>query len=297
VNRFRRIGVIVGALFVAAWAIGCASGAGGGSSAAANLRGAPAAVKGLAAKANGVVQQQDATSGSAGLNMSNPQPEAPLPQIGPKIIKVADVDVALPRGGFQDGLQQAVQIAGRYQGFVLSTTVSSSGPPSGTVVMRVPESRFEAAVADLKGLGKVTRENVSGQDVSQEFVDFQARLRNAKAQEAVLLRLMDRANSVSATIRVEQQLEGVQLSIERLKGQLRYLGSQTAMSTITVGFSQVGVVAQHDGSIQKAWHQAGAAFLSVISSVIVGAAYVLPVGLLALLVLVAVRWWRPRMSA
>jgi Domain of unknown function (DUF4349) len=294
-NRFHRIGVIVGALFVAAWAIGCASGAGGGSSAA--LRAAPGPAKGLAAKSSADLQNQAGTHASLGSNMSNVQPDVSVPQIGPKIIKVADVDIALPRGGFQDGLQKTVQIAGRYQGFVLSTTVASSGPPTGTVVIRVPETRFEAAVADLKGLGKVTRENVSGQDVSREFVDLQARLRNAKAQEVVLLRLMDRANSVSATIRVEQQLEGVQLSIERLKGQLRYLGSQTAMSTITVGLSQVGVVAHHDSSIQKAWHQAGAAFLSVISSVIVGAAYVLPLGLLALLALLGLRRWRPRMSA
>jgi flagellar motor protein MotB len=294
-NRFRRIGLIFGALFVAAWAVGCASGAGGGSSSPAELRGA-APAKGLADKASGM-QQQNAMNGSTGTNMSDLQPDAALPRIGPKVIKVADVDVALPRGGFQDGLQHAVQIAGRYEGYVVSTTVASSGPPTGTVVIRVPETRFEAALADLKGLGEVTRENVSGQDVSQEFVDFRARLRNAKAQEAVLLRLMDRAHSVSATIRVEQQLEGVQLSIERLKGQLRYLGSQTAMSTITVGFSQVGVVAQHDSSIQKAWRQAGAAFLSVVSSVIVGAAYILPLGLLALLVTMAVRWWRPRMSA
>jgi hypothetical protein len=207
------------------------------------------------------------------------------------------VNVALGRGKFQAGLEQAMQIAGRYQGFVLSTSVGSSGPRTGTVVMRVPESRFEAALADLKGLGKVTREEVSGQDVSQEFVDLQARLRNAKAQEVVLLRLMNRANSVSATIQVEQHLEGVQLQIERLKGELRYLGSQTAMSTITVGLTQAGVVAHQDSSIEKAWRQAGAAFLAVVSAVIVGAAFVLPVGLLVLMVLLLVKWWRPRVSA
>jgi Domain of unknown function (DUF4349) len=292
-NRFRRIGVIVGVLFVAAWAIGCASGAGGNNSGSG--AGAHAAVRGpeQALKANAT---RGAIGSLAASNGANLQRDTSLPQIGPKIIKTADVDVALPRGRFQDGLQKAIQIAGRYGGFVLSTTVATSVPPTGTVVIRVPATRFEAAVADIKGLGRVRRENVSGQDVSQDFIDLQARLRNAKAQEVVLLRLMDRAKTVSATIRVEQELEGVQLTIERLKGQLRYLGSQTAMSTITVGLSQVGVVAHRDSSLQKAWQRAGAALLSVISSVIVGAAYVLPVGLLALLVLMAVRWWRPKMS-
>jgi hypothetical protein len=293
-NRFRQIGVIVGALVLAAWAIGCAAGSGSGNS-AASVRSSGAGVAHSAGRpALKIAQPAPDSAGSNGVSF---QPDTAIPQIGPKVIKTADVNVALGRGKFQTGLEQAMQIAGRYQGFVLSTSVGSSGPRTGTVVMRVPESRFEAALADLKGLGKVTREEVSGQDVSQEFVDLQARLRNAKAQEVVLLRLMNRANSVSATIQVEQHLEGVQLQIERLKGELRYLGSQTAMSTITVGLTQAGVVAHQDSSIEKAWRQAGAAFLAVVSAVIVGAAFVLPIGLLVLMVLLLVKWWRPRLSA
>ena len=296
-NRFRQIGVIVGTLVLAAWAIGCASGSGGSGAAVgkapqSNEVHGPSTGEGNVSFAQaGSLKDQ---MGSGGVSL---QPDAALPQIGPKVIKTADIDIALRRGKFQSGLQEAVQIAGRYQGFVLSTTVGSAGARMGTVVMRVPGDRFEAALSDLKGLGKVSRESVSGQDVSQEFVDFQARLRNAKAQEVVLLRLMDRARSVSATIQVEQRLEGVQLQIERLKGQLRYLSNQTAMSTITVGLTQTGVVAHHDSSIEKAWRQAGAAFLAVISSVIVGAAFVLPIGLIVLMGLLALRWWRPRMSS
>jgi hypothetical protein len=295
-NRFRQIGLIVAVLVVAAWAVGCASDAGSTSGSLTSGQDVGGQGSGKAAIRSGVPLAQPAPNGGIASNTTDFQVSS-LPQIGPKIIKIADVDLALKRGGFQPGLQQVVQIAGRYEGFVLSTTVAGSGSPTGTVVIRVPAARFEAALADLKGLGKVTSQRVSGQDVSQEFVDLQARLRNATAQEAVLLRLMDRAKSISATIRVEQQLQSVQLEIERLKGQLRYLGSQTAMSTITVGLSQVGAVVHHTGSIQKAWHQAGAALVSVISSVIVGTAYVLPIGLLALIALLALRWWRPRMSA
>lgn len=293
-DRMRRIGIIIGTLVLATGAIGCAADSGGGAGVGS--------AKDIARNAAGGAQSQIAelkpaapnSIGSAGITL---QQDAALPQVGPKIIKTADVDVALKRGAFQSGLQQAIQIAGRYQGFVLSTSQTSSGPRHGTVVIRVPQARFETALADLKGLGRVTRENVSGQDVSQEFVDLQARLRNAKAQEAVLLRLMDQAQSVSATIRVEQQLANVQFQIERAKGQLRYLGSQTSMSTITVGLSQLGAVPQTDGSIQKAWRHAGAAFLAVISSVIVGAAFVLPIGLLVLMGFLLLRWWRPRLTA
>jgi Domain of unknown function (DUF4349) len=288
-NRFRRIGVIVAGLLVAAWAVGCASGtnspvrkAAVGSAGAAQL-----------AKPNQALHVPNGAPGAIDAGFQNPS----FPQIGPKIIKTGDVDLTLARGKFHSGLQQVVQIAGRYEGYVLSTTVGSSTDPTGSVVIRVPESRFEAALADLKGLGKVTRENVSGQDVSQDYIDFQARLSNAKAEEAVLLNLMNQAKSVSATILVEQHLEGVQLEIERLKGQLRYLDSQTAMSTITVGLRQVGVVAHHDSSIEKAWRHAGAVLLGIVSSVIVGTAFIVPVGLLVLIgLMVTRRWWRPRLS-
>ncbi|HEX3325566.1 MAG TPA: DUF4349 domain-containing protein [Actinomycetota bacterium] len=288
-NRFRRIGVIVAGLLVASWAVGCASGTNSG------------ATTGVAggtdsAQVKGSLRAQAVPNAAPGAIDAGFQSTS-LPQIGPKIIKTADVDLALQRGKFHPGLEQVVQIAGRYQGYVLSTTVGSASNPTGTVVIRVPETRFEAALADLKGLGKVTRENVSGQDVSQEFIDFQARLRNAKAQEAVLLNLMNRAKSVSATITVEQHLEGVQLEIERLKGQLRYLDNQTAMSTITVGLTQIGAVAHHDNSIQKAWRRAGAVLLGMVSAVIVGAAFIVPLGLLVLIgLMVTRRWWRPRLS-
>ena len=69
------------------------------------------------------------------------------------------------------------------------------------------------------------------------------------------------------------------------------------MSTITVGLTQIGAVAHHDSSIQKAWRQAGAVLLGMVSSVIVGAAFIVPLGLLVLIgLMVTRRWWRPRLS-
>ncbi|MDP9225677.1 MAG: DUF4349 domain-containing protein, partial [Actinomycetota bacterium] len=172
-NRFRRMGVIVGALVVTAWAVGCAWSA-GTNGPQASLK---SAADGGSSVSNAAVPQREVafgapatvpgSSGSGGVDLHQ---LSALPRMNPKIIKTADVDVKLKHNAFQAGLQQAVQIAGRYQGFVLSTTVDSSGPRTGVVVMRIPSSRFEAALSDLKGLGELTRENVSGQDVSQEYV-------------------------------------------------------------------------------------------------------------------------------
>ncbi len=219
---------------------------------------------------------------------------ARLPSIGPSVIKTASVDIGLDGAGVTGAVQEAAQIAGRLGGYVASTTIAGTGAGHATVVLRVASDRFEQALADLKGLGDVEAETVSGEDVSQEFIDLQARLRNWQSQEAVLLRLMDRSRSVSDTIRVQGELSRVQLEIERLRGRLDYLEDQTALGTITATFSGAGTAPDDPSTLARAWERAAEAALAVVSAVIVGAGFVLPLAVLAGAVLLVVRGLRPR---
>ncbi|MFN2389264.1 MAG: DUF4349 domain-containing protein, partial [Actinomycetota bacterium] len=97
-----------------------------------------------------------------------------LPKLGPSVIKTGDVEIEIDRGDFQSSMQRIVGLADRYGGFVLSSSTDGDRARSGTVVLRVPAEDFERALADLKGLGRVTHETVSGEDVGEEFVDLQA---------------------------------------------------------------------------------------------------------------------------
>jgi hypothetical protein len=215
--------------------------------------------------------------------------------VGPSIIKTADVEVGV-RADLQQAIRRAVAIAGSYGGFVQSTGVDRQGPARGTIVIRVPSTRFEDALSDLEDLGNVRHENVSGVDVTQEFVDLQARLRNWQAQEAVLLRLMDRAETVTDTIRVQGELSRVQLEIERLRGRLDYLEDQTDLGTITANFVAAGPAPQGPTTLERAWRNALQGSLEVVSTVIVGAGYLVPVAILAAVVVLVFRGVRPRVS-
>ena len=217
-----------------------------------------------------------------------------LPEVGPSVIKTAELSVEVARGDFQESVQRAVQSAARYGGFVFSTTVDDDSSRSGTIVIRVPSVRFEEALDDLKGLGDTERESISGQDVSQEFVDLRARQRNLEAQEAVLLELMNRARSVTDTIRVQSELQGVQLDIERIRGQLRYLEDQTDLGTITAHLSEAGAAASKPGTIERAWQQAVEMSLRFLSTLIVASGVIIPLGILALIAYLIVRQLRPR---
>ena len=129
-------------------------------------------------------------------------------------------------------------------------------------MLRVPVDRFDPALKAASGIGggKVTSRAVNGQDVTPEYIDLNARLTNLRAQEKVLLRLMDEAATVTDTIRVQSQLSDVQGAIEQLEGRVRYLRDQASMSTITLSLTQAGAVPaapSEPNAISQAFRDAG----------------------------------------
>ncbi|HUG89047.1 MAG TPA: DUF4349 domain-containing protein [Actinomycetota bacterium] len=213
-----------------------------------------------------------------------------LPGVGPSVIKTAEIALEIERGEFKAALQQATAVASAEGGFVLSSGVEGREARRGSIVLRIPSDRFEAALASLRDLGSVGRERVSGEDVGQEFVDLEARLRNLRAQEAVLLRLMNEAQTVTDTIRVQKELTGIQLEVEQIRGRLRYLHDQASFGTISVSMAEAGVVAPGEpGIIAQAWERAVEGFLAVIGGLITALGVLVPIAVLALLGWVVIR--------
>ncbi|MEA2451609.1 MAG: hypothetical protein QOG04_319 [Actinomycetota bacterium] len=224
---------------------------------------------------------------------------AQAPDVGPSVIKTASVDLQVERDGLQEATRDAIAIAGRLGGFVLSTSTSDDRHASSTVVVRVPALGFERALAQLEELGDVKGEQISGEDVGQQFVDLEARLRNLEAQETVMLRLMGESSSVSDSIRVQHELDGIQLEIERLTGRLRYLKDQTDMGTISISFLEVGAPVPNppSGVLADAWQRAVDLALGVVAALIVGTGIVVPLAILVALAFLGFRAVRPRLTS
>lgn len=217
-----------------------------------------------------------------------------LPAVGPSVIKTADVRLQVARGGFKEALQSATQVATAHGGFVVSSTVEGEDARRGSLVIRVPAAAFEQALNAVRDLGEVKRDVVSTQDVSQEFVDLEARRRNLEAQEAVLLRLMDESQTVSDAIKVQRELTGVQLEIEQITGRLRFLEDQTAFGTISIALFERGVgPAPKPNALQRGWSRATDAFLTIVSGLVASLGVVVPLGLAALVVWLVIRRTRP----
>lgn len=222
-----------------------------------------------------------------------------LPAIGPAIVKTAEVSLLVEEGGFDDAFQDASLVAGTYGGFVESSSTAGTDSRSGELLIRIPSTSFEPALKDLRGLGEVRAQSISGRDVTSQFVDLEARRLTWESQESVLLGLMSQATTIAGTLRVQRELQDVQLRIEQITGQLRVLSDQTEMSTIQVSLRERGAPAGGGGgrpSLLEAWDLALNGVLGVVYAVVVGLGYLLPIAALLGLGILGYRRLRPQTS-
>jgi hypothetical protein len=224
----------------------------------------------------------DRSSKSAGAEQHQPAGN-PFPTL---IVKTGALTLQISLDAFDNIVGQANTLATNNGGYIVSSEISGDKHRTGRIVIRVPSARFAPVVDDVErlGNGKVTSRSVDGQDVTPEYIDLNARLTNLRAQEKVLLRLMDEAATVTDTIRVEGQLSQVQGAIEQLEGRARYLRDQAAMSTISLTLKQTGAAPappSKPNALSQSFRDAGSYTLDVVTTVIAGAGLVLPLAILA----------------
>lgn len=215
---------------------------------------------------------------------------------GALFIEVDDFDAAVRR---------IIIIAEGAGGFVATSSYSQGqGTPQGSFVLRVPAPRFSGVLTALEELGRVRERRIGGQDVSEEFVDLQARVRNLERHEQRLLTFIDRATKVSDLLAIEQELARVRGEIEALTGRLRVLGNQVELATIEVALRQKPEkVSTGFWDVSATMDRILAAFLNTVRQILVaveGAAVVVsalvPVLLLGALAWLLLRRLRARMS-
>jgi len=242
------------------------------------------------APATGAGSVSGASEGSGGgrADISVPVPSA--------VIKTASLDLRVAHGKFGDAMNAATNVALRFGGYVSRSTSFGTKVHDGTIVMRIPAGRFDRARMAVERLGRPTNEVVSGRDVTRQVVNLGARLGNLESQQRALRALMRRAVTVSDTIRVQGVLQGVELQIEEIQGELNYLHDRTSMSTISIAVHEAGrrpVPPQHASAIWKDGARAAHAATDVVGAVIVGAGYVVPLAILALLAVLVGRLAAP----
>jgi len=163
-----------------------------------------------------------------------------------------------------DTRDEIARLAVRLQGYVVSSWVSGEKEEMrGQISLRVPDDRFEEALAQLRKLAvRVESESTSSRDVTEEYVDLEARLKNAQATESQYVAILNKATTVEDILRVYDSLSRVRREIEQIKGRMKYLERTSSMSLIGVSLRPVTTTAP---LVPVGWH-----VLEVLKSAIRG---------------------------
>jgi hypothetical protein len=270
--------------------------------------------------ATGATEPAGETGGAAGSDQSLGSLAQPTPEPGfasawndltasatgpsedlSKIVRTGSIVIRIPDGDFSDGFAAVTRIAGNNGGFVLASTTTRER--DGTLTIRIPAKRFDQAMLALRELGVVERQRIEGQDVTARYVDLTARLDILQQRRALLLDLQADATTSSEILRLATLVERTQLEIERIHGNLNVLNDQVAESTITVRLHEANAatatVAVDDvnPSLGDAWDDAVHGFLAVVSAVVVGLGYLIPVAAIGLAIWGVTAWVRRRRAA
>jgi hypothetical protein len=238
-----------------------------------------------------------------GQPQASPAPEVPAEEGQPgtdlaKIDRDGSLTLKIDEGSLGITFTDVIGIAEENGGMLLSS--ETVGSDTARLVLRVPANRFDRAFAEVSQLGEVRASTVTGTDVTADFIDLQARLRILKAHREVIFGLYDQATTIDTTLRLDRELNEVQLQIDQIQGQLRYLDAQTSISTLKVAMSEnepdVEALSEEDEapSLGDAWNSATDGFLGVLSAMIVGLGYLIPLAIVAGIVVAVVRLVRRR---
>jgi len=148
--------------------------------------------------------------------------------------------MTLEVGDIANAISDISMLANQINGYVVSSSKQGDEDRiSGRISIRVPVERFDEALDKLRNMAiDVPYESTEGRDVTEEYSDLKAQLRNLEAMEAQYLELLKKADEVEDILMVQRELFNVRGQIERTKGRIQYLERTSDMALIEVSLQQ-----------------------------------------------------------
>ncbi|HEY9648565.1 MAG TPA: DUF4349 domain-containing protein [Chroococcidiopsis sp.] len=189
--------------------------------------------QGVAAPAGGAPAEGAATDAIA-TNVAS------APAVAPQLVKTAELVITVD--SVEQTLVQITAIARQQQGDILN--LNDQTPPddysrhTATVQLRIPQLKLDATLDALGNLGTVQRQSLAAEDVSTQLVDLNARLRNLRRTEEMLLDIMKRSGDMGDVLKVSQELSNVRSSIEQIDAQFTALKNRVAYSVVNLSLQE-----------------------------------------------------------
>ncbi|MEI4769149.1 DUF4349 domain-containing protein [Psychrobacillus sp. FJAT-51614] len=199
----------------------------------------------------------------------------------------------------QNKIEQKVK---EYGGYIVESNVfqEDDQSSSGNMIIRIPEKYFETFLSDAEEeASKVLERNVTGQDVTEQYVDLTSRIKSKRVVEERLLTFMKNAQKTEDLLKISSDLANIQEEIEVLVGKVNYLENQTSFSTIELAlYENRVIVPEIENNDLNTWEKTKKQFitstnalLTMVSGLTVFFIGNLPILLLLGVVIIVVFWW------
>jgi hypothetical protein len=201
-----------------------------------------------------------------------------------KIIYIATLDIVVK--DLDEAAQAVDQLLATHKGrIVRSEARSDTGVRrTQTFTLEVPVANFGGLVNALKEIGTTERDAVDSQDVTEEYVDIQARLKNLREQEDKLNELLKekrKEEKLEDVIRVSDRIYEVRGQIERVEGRMKYLETRSAFSTVTLTLREIKdyqppTAPTFDNRVSRTFEESWEAFVTFLENVALAAVAITP---------------------
>lgn len=210
--------------------------------------------------------------------------------------------MSIENDSFDETETKAKEIAKNMGGFITNSTaqVNQSGKKQGTLTIRVQADKYDALLAELAKTGKVMSQNITGRDVTEEYVDAEARLKTQRELETRLLQLLaEKTANLTAVVEVEQKLANVRENIEKTEGRMRMLKDQASYSTITLSIYEPAILNTSSGGffyeLERGFEKGLTGFTKVLAGIITFVIAMAPIlAILGFIIYMVIRYIRKR---
>jgi hypothetical protein len=172
-----------------------------------------------------------------------------------------------------------------------NSKLNADGKKQGSITIRVATEKFDAMISELSKTGKVMNQNITGMDVTEEYMDADARLKTQRELESRLLKLLEEKTArLTDVVEVEQKLANVRENIEKTEGRMKYLKDQASYSTLTVSVYEPSLLNTSSGGgffyeLGQGVKKGLSGFTSVLAGLITVVIALLPLIIIALIII------------
>lgn len=221
---------------------------------------------------------------------------APVQPVGPDVVRTATVGLQVGKGTVDASMSKIADLAAADGGYIDSSSLSGgtprTSPVSGQLVVRVPATDFDSFLGQVVTFGKLSSQQVGGQDVTGQVAENAATIEVLQQEVNLLQSKLSQATDIGTFLQIEGQLAPVQQQLQQLQSQQAVLQTSVALATVTVDLAAPGAPAPVSASprlqtstLRTAWHYASHNTLVVLDGLAVAGGWALP-----LLVLGALGW-------